>query len=107
MALRTHRLAGEDAFAEVHKHGRRASKSGVMLVLAPGPFQIGFAVGAKAGSAVDRNRFRRVVREYFRLHPIQGRVIISARGPLSKLSNSDIRRIATELIAQCTSSSRP
>jgi ribonuclease P protein component len=40
----------------------------VVLDKASGPTRLGLAVGRKVGGAVVRNRVKRLIREFFRLH---------------------------------------
>jgi ribonuclease P protein component len=58
------RLRGRRAFAELATHGRTV-RSGLLRVrylAAPGAPAVGFAIGKKYGSAVERNRLRRRLR---------------------------------------------
>jgi ribonuclease P protein component len=62
------RLRGRRAFTELATHGRTV-RSGLLRVrylaapaAGPGEAAVGFAIGKKAGSAVERNRIRRRLR---------------------------------------------
>lgn len=83
------RLSGSAVFDQVRKEGklyrtpafdmyarRRDDKAGVRL---------GMAVSRRVGSAVDRNRWKRLVRAYVRLQSIQlgsvDLVVIPRKGP--------------------------
>jgi ribonuclease P protein component len=66
------RLSGPQAFAHVFKEGRRREGRYVQMVtataLTPGNGRVGMVVSRKALSrAVDRNRFKRKVREALRV----------------------------------------
>ncbi len=58
-------------FDRALRQGRRFHSSRMTLVAAPGEGErarLGIIVPARSGKAVDRSRFKRLVREYFRLH---------------------------------------
>jgi ribonuclease P protein component len=65
--------------------------------------RLGLAVSIKvAGSGVERNRIRRVIREAFRLHQHElpaVDLVISARGRARGVANSDLRVGLEELWA--------
>lgn len=66
---KTHRLKRKEDFAHVYETGR--STAGRLLVLyalqgEQGKVRIGFAAGRKLGSAVVRNRAKRLMREIAR-----------------------------------------
>jgi ribonuclease P protein component len=77
--------------------------------------RLGLAVAAKmAGSSVERNRIRRVVRESFRLHQHElpaVDVVVSARPRTRGASNAELRAGIEEMWAkvkeQCVSSRAP
>ena len=62
------RVKKGDEFAAILKSGRRASTAllSVALVPARGHGRIGISASTRIGGAVQRNRARRVVREYYR-----------------------------------------
>ncbi|MGH2694474.1 MAG: ribonuclease P protein component [Actinomycetota bacterium] len=54
-------------FERVYRSGRRASRDGLTIVVAPGaigePSRVGLAVPGRVGGAIVRNRVRRRLRE--------------------------------------------
>ena len=67
------RLLGSPQFTACYESGRkRFTKSFILFVLrrddGPGGLRLGLTVSRKMGNAVARNRIKRVVREFFRLH---------------------------------------
>jgi len=80
------RLRSKADFARLRK-ARRISVGGLHLVYRTneeGHARIGFAVSRKFGNAVRRNRFKRVLKDIFRRHPIRDLsvdlMVIPARG---------------------------
>lgn len=69
MLPKAHRLTRSGEYARVRREGR--SQAHPLLILASAPnggevTRVGFAVGAKIGSAVVRNRVKRLLREAVR-----------------------------------------
>jgi ribonuclease P protein component len=63
------RLLNNDEFKAVMKQRRRFSSNVLILYFFPNEFEfsrLGVTVGKSAGNAVERNRFKRLVREVFR-----------------------------------------
>jgi ribonuclease P protein component len=60
---------GRRRFEEVFRRGRAAAAGGIVVLVLPNKLpicRVGFAVSRQAGSAVRRNRVRRVLREVSR-----------------------------------------
>lgn len=61
--------------------------------------RLGFAVGRGAGGAVQRNRFRRVIREFLRQIDLPSvDIVISLRTPIRPMTNDTIRIVMTTLL---------
>jgi len=71
---RAHRLLRRSDFLNCYDTGRRFFSRQFVVFVAyddcaqPGQWRLGLAVTRKSGNAVWRNRVKRVVREFFRLH---------------------------------------
>lgn len=68
-----HRLRKRNEFLAGYEHGRRHHTRHFIVFVRPhgdsqGPWRLGITVSGKVGSAVCRNRIKRLVREYFRLN---------------------------------------
>ena len=68
-------------FRRVYRSGKKARVDGVSVWAAPGPDEgrarLGMAVRASVGTAVDRNRLRRRLREIFRAYgPLTGTDVV-------------------------------
>lgn len=89
------RLLCASEFAEVKRKGRRV-RSGCIAVAAMGAprKRLGIVAARHVGTAVVRNRLKRVIREFFRLHaeafPCGDCVVIPSRGA-GRLSNEAVR----------------
>lgn len=67
---RTHRLSGRDAFSRVFDAGVRQARGPLALHAVGndlGHNRLGIAIGRRTGTAVKRNRIKRLIREAFRL----------------------------------------
>ena len=70
---RAHRLLRRSDFLNCYDTGQRYFSRHFVFFVAydralPGQWRLGLAVTRKSGNAVWRNRIKRVVREFFRLH---------------------------------------
>ena len=68
----TARLTRRAEFLRAAQKGRKAAMPGLVVQVLPrndsAPARIGFTVTKKVGNSVVRNRIRRLVREWLRLH---------------------------------------
>ena len=65
------RILKRSEFLELTKSGRKLQNDCVIAFFAPGRYdrpRLGITVTRKVGSAAQRNRIKRLVREYFRLN---------------------------------------
>lgn len=96
-------IRAADDFAAILRQGRRVSCQGLILLGVPtgkAP-RLGFAVGRPAGNAVQRNRLRRVIRDWFRIQRAQlpqGDFVVMAKAPLKTMSNVQIRSTMLRLL---------
>lgn len=91
------RLLKRGQFLELSKQGKRVYTDGFIAIVLQGTAQnnrIGITISKKVGNAVERNRIKRVIREYFRHNKenISGPkdINIIARKGLTALSNMEL-----------------
>jgi ribonuclease P protein component len=94
---RERRLTGKSQFDLVHRERLRVSDALFTVIARPngmGHARLGMAVGRRAaGSAVNRNRVRRVVREAFRLNqqelpPLD--LVVNAKPAAAQAANGEL-----------------
>ena len=96
-----------DEFCAVKERGSSARSGPIAVaVLIGGRRRLGIAVSRRVGGAVQRNRIKRVIREYFRLNSKvfpSGDCVVIPGGGAAELSNAQIRdrlNRALELLEQ-------
>ena len=89
------RLTSSEEFAAVRKAGIYVRTSALRLAARPSDKRkLGIITSRKVGTAVQRNRIRRVVREHFRLYPKkypQADCVIIAFSSASSVDNKTLR----------------
>ncbi len=100
-----YRLRENFEFRQVYRRGRSTPGKRIILYKLPVPDQptrIGFVTGKKVGSAVQRNRARRLMREVYRRH--RNRIadgyllVLIGRAPLAASSYWEAER---EILQVC------
>ncbi len=95
------RITRPEEFSNIRKNGSRATNGGIVVihcVSRDGP-RLGFAVGRAVGNAVQRNRFRRVVREFLRHKKLPAAdLVVLLRTPVQKMTNNDVRNALTTIL---------
>ncbi len=98
------RLRTPEDYGRVTRQGRRSSGERFTVIVAagePGRNRLGITIPRGVGSAVLRNRLRRLIREYFRLNrdlfPTSGDVVVMARPGVGWLYLRDMTEIASLL----------
>ncbi len=101
------RLTYADEFRAVKERGVSAHSGPIAVAaLIGGKRKLGIAVSRRVGGAVQRNRIKRVIREYFRLNSLSfpsGDCVVIPGGGAAELTNAEIRERlgrAIELLKQ-------
>lgn len=102
---RGHRLTRRADFVRVYRGGRKAWGHFVTIFALerpdageeqPGPWRLGITATRKTGKAVERNRQRRRVREFFRLHqhalPSGWDFVVNTRRSLNEAEHREFQK---------------
>lgn len=95
------------------QQGRRAVSNTFVVVVArraaPGSPRLGITASRRVGGAVERNRVKRRVREWFRKErrawPGPLDVLVIARQPATRLSSGDVHERLSRLVARAVEES--
>ncbi|MBW1980027.1 MAG: ribonuclease P protein component [Deltaproteobacteria bacterium] len=99
------RLRRRNDFQIVFRQGRRRYSKHFIVITRPNELQfsrLGIAVGKKVGKAVKRNRLKRCLREFYRLHkhvlPASHDLVIIAKQGSAELRYHEIREELTSIL---------
>jgi ribonuclease P protein component len=105
---RDRRLRSSREFGAILRTGSRAATALLTVTIAPaaGPGRIGISASAKLGGAVQRNRARRLVREYYR-RTYRGSapydIVVNLKPEFAGLSAAQARSALDEALAKAIS----
>ena len=101
---RKSRLLRANEFASLHKLGRRMLTGHFIVYIMPnrlGFSRLGVSISARAGGAVERNRLKRLLREFFRINqaaiPVPADIHITVKRGAGVLSASAPGVVPSEL----------
>lgn len=96
---RSSHLRRSSDFQRNRRRGKKHHSAHFVVSISPGPgpsWRLGLVVSRKVGSAVHRNRVKRIVREVFRLDgekiPPHSDIVVIARPGAARLSYEQARR---------------
>jgi ribonuclease P protein component len=106
---RRHRYSARGSFATALRSPRKLRGATIVLNIAPGrgpASRLGIALTRRlVPLAIERNRFRRLVRDVFRRHEVKNRgldCVVALRKPLAGADNAPLRTELRELFDQLT-----
>lgn len=86
-------------YSRIYKNGARLYYENFLVLIHPneeGARRLGITVGKRIGNSVKRNRIKRLLREFFRLHkdslPAGADIVITVRKDVSARSLQEITR---------------
>ena len=98
------RLRKKRDFDRVRRGGSRVATDAFVISIADAPGKrLGIVVGGNVGTAVVRNRLKRVVREYFRVCRDRfpwGDCVVIARPKAARLKNAEMREQLERALAK-------
>ena len=97
---KSNKIKAKKEFQNVYEKGHSVVDGLSVFYVLPGEnemIRIGFAVGKKVGNAVIRNHVKRMMREVFRLHKENVRVIWVARKRLAQADFKTYERVFLRL----------
>jgi len=99
------RIRKAEEFKRIRRNGKRLASENFLMFLLKNRFcysRLGVGIRKAMGSAVERNRAKRLIREFFRLNkarlPIGYDYVILPKRNISHLSYHDVERELGELI---------
>jgi len=103
--LKNERLLKRSEFVNLNRSGKRSHSPHFVIIFKEnglGITRLGVTVTKRTGCAVKRNRIKRLLREYFRLHkahfPQGYDVVIAAKKDANKLDFWDLQRELNKVI---------
>jgi ribonuclease P protein component len=102
--LKNERLLKRDEFVNLNRSGKRFHSRHFVVITKEnglGITRLGVTVTKRTGNAVRRNRIKRMIREYFRLHkarfPQECDVVVAAKKDAKELDFREIQRELDEI----------
>ncbi|MBW2561133.1 MAG: ribonuclease P protein component [Deltaproteobacteria bacterium] len=91
------RVRKRGQYLNIYRRGGRVHSTNFIVILSPNPSgekRLGVAVSKKVGNAAQRNRIKRLIREFFRLNkdglPDSKDMVIIAKQDVSSLKYQDV-----------------
>jgi len=99
------RVRKRQQYLDIYRRGGRLHSRNFIVILSPNPSgekRLGVAISKKVGNAVQRNRIKRLIREFFRLNkdglPDSKDMVIIAKKDVSSLKYQDVCVELTDLL---------
>lgn len=99
------RIRKRKQYLNIYRRGGRLHSNNFIVILNPNPSgekRLGVAISKRVGNAVQRNRIKRLVREFFRLNkdglPDSQDMVIIAKKDVSSLKYQDVCMELTDLL---------
>jgi ribonuclease P protein component len=102
---KSERLLNRKDFVNLNQSGKRLHTAHCVIIFRQNGLSItrlGITVSKKKGNAVKRNRFKRHIREFFRLHkdqfPKGYDIVVSAKKDVGELDFRQVKKELSELV---------